>query len=88
MPQSSEPNLPGTVYGMISERQYQVMKTFVDLYGNRFEKGQRLRFKERHYLPYHGGHTIVFDEQTLYLQDEQDSEILDHFSEYIALIEQ
>ena len=88
MPDPSDPNVAGTVYGMIPGRDYQVRKSFVDSYGNRFEQGQRLRFKERHYLPYHGGHTIVFDERTLYLQDEQDSEILDHFSDYIALVEQ
>jgi len=88
MPEQSDPNVGRTVYGMIPGRDYPVMKSVDDHYGNRFEQGQRLRFKQRHYLPYHGGHTIGFDQQTLYLQDDHNSEILDHFSEYIALVEQ
>lgn len=86
VPLQSNPDLEGTVYGMIPGRDYQVMKSFTDHYGNAFEQGERLRFKQRHFLPYHGGHTIVFEERALYLQEEQNQEILDHFSEYIALI--
>jgi hypothetical protein len=85
VPFQANPDLAGTVYGMIPERQYQVMKSFTDHYGNAFEKGERLRFKQRHFLPYHGGHTIVFEGRALYLQEDQNREILDHFSEYIAL---
>jgi len=87
MPFQSNPNLEGTVYGLMPGREYQVMKSFMDHYGNAFEQGERLRFKQRHFLPYHGGHTILFDERALYLQEDQNSEILDHFSDYIALIE-
>jgi hypothetical protein len=85
-PVQPDPDLEGTVYGMIPDREYQVMKPFTDHYGNAFEKGERLCFKQRHFLPYHGGHTIVFDGRTLYLQEDQNREILDNFSEYIALI--
>ena len=84
----SDPGLTGTVYGLLPEREYQVMKSFTDHYGNAFEQGERLRFKQHQFLPYHGGHTVVFDGKTLYLQEDQNSEILDHFSEYIALIKQ
>jgi hypothetical protein len=82
----SNPNPEGTVYGMIPGREYQVMKSFTDHYGNEFQEGERLRFKERHFLPYHGGHTIVFEGKTLYLQEDQNSKILDNFAEYIALL--
>jgi hypothetical protein len=85
-PVQSDPNLEGTVYGMIPEREYRVIKSFTDHYGNEFKQGERLRFKQRHFLPYHGGHTIVFEGKTLYLQEDQNSEILDNFSEYIVLI--
>jgi hypothetical protein len=85
VPLQPNPDLEGTVYGMIPEREYQVLKSFTDHYGNAFERGERLRFKQRHFLPYHGGHTIVFEERALYLQEDQNREILDHFSEYIAL---
>jgi hypothetical protein len=79
-------DLEGTVYGMIPGREYQVMKSFTDHYGNAFERGERLQFQQRHFLPYHGGHTIVFKERALYLHDDQNREILDHFSEYIILV--
>ena len=86
LPGQPDPHLEGTVYGMIPEREYQVMKSFTDYYGNSFERGEKLQFKQRHFLPYHDGHTLVFKGRTLYLQEEQNKEILDHFSEYIALI--
>ena len=88
VPSQLDPNLNDTVYGMLPEREYQVLQSFTDYYGNTFEKGKRLRFKQRHFLPYHGGHTIVFDGKALYLQENQNQEILDHFSEYIAPIMQ
>jgi hypothetical protein len=80
-----DPDVEGTVYGLLPGREYRVLKSFKDYYGNAFERGERLRFKERHFLPYHGGYTIVFEEKALYLQEDQNREILDHFSEYIAL---
>jgi hypothetical protein len=79
----SASGLEGTVSGMIPGRQYRVVKSFTDHYGNSFEQNELLRFKERHFLPYHGGHTIVFDERSLYLQEESNREILENFSEYI-----
>ena len=62
--------LKGTVYGLVQGAEYQVVQTFTDHYGNEFRRGEHLRFKERHFLPYHGGHTIVFDQRPLYLQEE------------------
>lgn len=84
----SQPDAEGTVYGMIPGRQYRVLKSFTDYYGNSFEESELLRFKECHFLPYHGGHTIIFDERSLYLQEDSDREILENFSEYIAQIKQ
>jgi len=86
--QANPADLEGTVYGMIPGREYQIIKSFTDHHGNSFEQGEQLQFKQRHFLPYHGGHTILFEERALYLQEDQNREILDHFSEYIALIEQ
>jgi hypothetical protein len=87
VPFMPDPALEGTVYGMRPGHEYEVMKSFTDHYGNLFEQGERLRFQQRHFLPYHGGHTIVFDGRTLYLQEDQNREILDNFSEYLALVE-
>lgn len=83
-----KPELAGTVYGLIPGSQYQIKKSFTDYYGNTFEKGELLRFRERHFLPYHGGHTILFVERPLYLQEETNQEILDNFSDYIVQIGQ
>jgi hypothetical protein len=79
-------DLKGTVYGLIPDREYQVVQSFTDYYGNTFEQGQRLRFKQRHFQPYHGGHTIIFAERPLYLQEDQNRDILENFSEYIAQV--
>ena len=81
---STQQNLQGTIEGMIPGNRYQVKKSFTDYYGNSFEKGEFLHFKVRHFLPYHGGYTIVLNERALYLQEERNQEIVDHFSDYIA----
>ena len=80
--------LEGTVYGLIPGSEYQVMQTFTDYYKNQFQRGELLRFKERHFLPYHGGHTIMFDLRTLYLQEDENAAILSNFSDYISRLNQ
>lgn len=72
------------VYELIPGAQYQVIQSFTDYYQNSFTQGELLYFRQRHFLPYEGGHTIVFEERTLYLQEEVNQEILDHFSDYLA----
>jgi hypothetical protein len=84
----SPPDAEGTVYEMTPGSHYQVMHSFTDYYGNSFQPGERLRFKERHFLPYEGGHTIFFHERSLYLQEDKDREILENFSAYIARVQQ
>jgi len=80
------PELDGTIYGLVRGDDYRVMQSFADYYGNPFQQGEVLRFKERHFLPYHDGHTIVFEGRSLYLQETQNEAILANFSEYIARI--
>jgi hypothetical protein len=80
--------LEGTVYGLVQGAEYQVMKSFIDYYQNHFHQGELLRFKERHYLPYHGGHTIIFDQRQLYLQDDENEAIIGNFAEYIRRVDQ
>jgi hypothetical protein len=77
-------DLEGTVYGLIPGNEYRVIQSFTDYYGNSFEQNELLRFKERHFLPYDGGHTIMFDGRTLYLQEERNSEILENFAKYFV----
>ena len=80
--------LKGTVYGLVQGAEYEVRQTFTDYYRNQFQLGERLRFKERHFLPYHGGHTIIFEQRPLYLQEEENAAILSNFSEYIAPVDE
>ena len=79
--------LEGTVYALVPGGEYRVIQSFSDYYANQFQLGELLRFKERHFLPYHGGHTIVFDQKSLYLQDSENQELLANFSDYIERIE-
>ena len=65
--------------------QYKVQRDFADFYGNQFSQGDILTFVEYHFVPYHGGYTIVFQEKRLYLQEEQNAQILDALGEYLRL---
>ena len=76
--------LKGTLYGLRPGRPYRVVRPFTDFHGNQFQENEILHFKERHFLPYHGGHTIIFNEKTLYLQEEENKEFIGNFSEYIV----
>lgn len=71
-----------TIYGLKPGQPYHVIQSFTDTYGNSFAQGETLHFKQRHFLPYEGGHTLVFEERSLYLQEEKNSEMIEHFSEY------
>jgi len=85
--QTYNEELAGTVYGLVPGAEYRVVQSFTDCYQNQFQKGELLRFKERHFLPYHGGHTIVFEERPLYLQENENAELIANFSDYIRRIE-
>ena len=84
----SHADLKGTVYGLMPDHEYQVVQAFTDYYGTTFEQSERLHFQQRHFLPYHGGHTLIFAERPLYLQEDQNRGILEDFSAYIAPVEQ
>lgn len=83
----ARPDLKGTIYGLLPGRQYRVMQQFIGFYGNSFKQDELLKFKERHFLPYDSGHTVIFDKRMLYLQEDKNKEILEKFSEYIAQVE-
>ncbi|MCB0118802.1 MAG: DUF3601 domain-containing protein [Anaerolineales bacterium] len=83
-PMQPRPGSEGTVYGLIPGAKYKVSIPFTDFYGNSFIQGEVLLFRDRHFLPYDGGHTVIFDRKTLYLQEDQNREILDNFSLYFT----
>lgn len=49
-----------------------------------FSSGETLTFVERNFLPYDDGHTIVFRERKLYLQEDENKEIIDSFAVYVS----
>lgn len=68
-----------------TDSHYRVQRDFADFHRNQFKKGELLTFVESHFLPYHGGYTVVFKERTLYLQEDVNSGILGSLEEYLRL---
>ena len=66
------------------DARYRVRRDFADFYNNPFTQGEALTFVEYHFLPYHGGYTIVFKERHLYLQEEENATILDSLGDYLT----
>jgi len=73
---------PGTVI--------RIVKTFQDCYGAEFAAGRTLHFTHRNYLPYHAGHTVYFQEATMYLSDNDATcaIVQNHKDEYFVVISQ
>jgi len=76
-----------TIYTLEKGAAYAVTRAFTDFYGNAFSPGEVLTYEERHFLPYHGGHTIVFKERNIYLQEEANQDIIDSLAEYLSRAE-
>jgi hypothetical protein len=74
------------VHQLKKDPRYRVCRDFADFYNNRFTQGDALTFVEYHFLPYHGGYTIVFKERNLYLQEEENANILDSLGDYLIPI--
>jgi hypothetical protein len=72
------------IYTLEKGSVYVVNKMFTDFYGNIFSPGETLTYVERHFLPYEGGHTIVFAERSIYLQEEANRDIIDRFADYLS----
>ncbi len=72
------------VYALRPGITYRVLRPFADCYGNRFMAGETLTFQGRNFIPYHGGHTLIFTPRTIYLQEELSAEILAEFEKYMA----
>jgi len=75
-----------TVYRLQPGTHYRIAQRFTDHYGGAFEPGTDLTFLERHFLPYEGGHTLRFEEATIYLSENVPGEdaILTAFDHYFA----
>jgi hypothetical protein len=76
---------PMDIHKLKKGSQYRVRQNFADYYHNQFTEGERLTFLESHFLPYHGGYTVVFEEKILYLQEEANSNILSALRDYLSI---
>jgi len=67
-----------------------IVKTFQDYHGKEFAEGTNLHVIRRDYLPYHNGHTIFFQEATMYLCDNDDTSAIvrNEADEYFILTEE
>ena len=66
-----------------------IVRTFTDCARNEFAEGSILHFTERNYLPYHSGHTVYFQEATMYLCDDDDTRAIveNQGSEYFVIMD-
>lgn len=67
---------------------YRVRRAFADYYNNLCREGEIWTFVGYHFLPYHGGYTVIFEERTIYLQEELNAEILDSLGTYLEPIQE
>ncbi len=72
------------IYSLVEGTTYIIEKDFNDFYNQPFTRGEKLTFVEKHFLPHDGGHTIVFKQRRLYLQEEEHKSIIDNFDAYFA----
>ena len=62
---------------------YIVARPFLDHWQQPFAVGEKLTFVQRHFLPYHGGHTLVFKEKSIYLQEDENADLINLFDQYL-----
>lgn len=77
--------LKAGVYGLHPGETYRVIREIRDYHGGIFPVGTELTFVQRNYLPYHGGHTVVFRPRPMYLQDETDADVLNDLESYLEV---
>jgi hypothetical protein len=76
--------VPNDIYSLEKSVRYKVRRDFTDFYNNQFTREEILTFIEYHFLPYHGGYTVIFKEKTLYLQEEANADILNCLGDYLS----
>lgn len=74
-----------TVYNLQPGVVYRVTTGFTDYHQGSFTPGELLTYETRHFLPYHGGHTIVFRERAIYLQEEEQAELVNSLGRFLVV---
>jgi hypothetical protein len=62
-----------TIWNLTPGTAIRIVKSFRDDGGSEFREGTVLHFQKRDYLPYHSGHTVYFEEATMYLCDDDET---------------
>ena len=75
---------PTNIHELKKTARYRVTRDFVDFYNTPFRHGEILTFMEVNFLPYHGGYTVVFKEKNLYLQEQENADILEALGHYLS----
>jgi hypothetical protein len=83
MSTGTEPDPVVTIYTLIPGVVYVVRQPFSDYYGNAFREHERLRFRTRSFVPYHGGHTLEFEERPMYLHEEANADVIEGFARFV-----
>ena len=86
MPDVPEPDLKSGVYGLVPGAKYRVLRAITDYHGGSFAAGDVLTFVKRDYLPYHGGHTLTFEPRVMYLQDDENADVLGRLDSYLEAL--
>jgi hypothetical protein len=66
---------------------YTVTKPFTDYYQGYVALDTKLTYVGRAFLPYHGGHTLFFKEQNIYLQEDEDAGIINSLHEHLTIFD-
>lgn len=76
-----------TIYTLEEGVTYTVTKPFTDYYQSHFALDTKLTYVGRAFLPYHGGHTLFFKEQNIYLQEDADAAFINSLHEHLAIFD-
>lgn len=74
---------PPTIYTLRIGRTYRVRRAFEDHYRERFEVDELLTYRDRSFIPYHGGHTLMFVERGMWLQEDDQRPLIDAFDDFL-----
>jgi hypothetical protein len=76
-----------TIYTLAEGVIYMVTKPFTDYHRNNFSPGDKLTYAGRAFLPYDGGHTLIFKEQNIYLQEDEDAALISSLHEHLTIFD-
>ena len=85
------------IYDLKPGVEYELLRDIIDFHGQSFLAGIRLVYRDRHFLPYDDGHTVVFDQERefmpgsfretpIYLQGSDHCDIIENTETYFRVV--